>query len=128
MAAMTCLSANAQVSGPVVINGSLIDWYYQVAGSNGQMVWCQYPVGGESWIDMYGVEHTATAYRGMMALTLSPGTPMPLHPEFRVRNSMLVGNCGGIYKAGTSITPLTDTPWKSTNGMAKATTSTPRWR
>ena len=100
MAAMTCLSANAQVSGPVVINGSLIDWYYQVAGSNGQLVWSQYPVGGESWIDMYGVEHTATAYRGMMALTLSPGTPMPLHPEFRVRNSMLVGNCGGIYKGG----------------------------
>ena len=100
MASVSWFSANAQADGPVVINGSLIDWYYQVADSQGQMVWCQYPAGGESWIDAYGYEHTSTANRGMLALTLSPGTPTPLHPAFRARNAMLVGNCGGIYKGG----------------------------
>lgn len=100
MGAMTWLCANAQVNGPVVINGSLIDWYYQVPDSTGKMVWSQYPAGGESWIDPYGYEHVTTSNRGMMALTLHPNTPFPLNPEFRVRNAMLVGDCGGIYKGG----------------------------
>ena len=100
MAAMTCFSASAQDLGPVVINGSLINWYYQVADSTGAMVWTQYPAGGDKWTDPEGVQHTTTSNRGMMAMTLHPNTPMPLSPAFRVRNTLLQGNYGGIYKGG----------------------------
>ena len=100
MTAMTWLSANAQGSWPVVINGSLIDWYRQVSDSTGNLVWAQFPPGGDKWMDVYGYEHTTTSNRGMLALAVSPGTPMPLQPTFRIRNTMLTGNCGGIYKGG----------------------------
>jgi len=100
MSVMACFMVNAQTDGPVVINGSLVNWYYQSPDSTGKMVWNQFAPGGEKWIDPQGYEHTTTANRGLLSLKLSPGSSMPLSPEFRVRNALLYGNCGGIYKGG----------------------------
>ena len=97
---LSLITSPAQDDGQVVINGSLIDWYHQVPDSTGSMVWSQYPAGGESWTDQYGVEHSTFSNRGLLAMTVHPDTPIPLSPVFRVRNSLLQGTFGGIYKGG----------------------------
>ena len=62
MAAMTLvpLGANAQEaeSEPVVINGSLINWYYYGKDMHSSDIgWQQQPTGGGAWIDEEGVAH-----------------------------------------------------------------------
>ena len=93
--------AHAQ-SEPVVINGSLIDWYYKGKDIHSSDIgWFQQPTGGGAYIDDQGVAHAAGEPNiGMLSLTLSSNPGKPLLPEFLIRNTILYSNCGGFYAGG----------------------------
>ena len=98
LAALTWLSAQAQDNQPVVINGALINWYYQSRDADsGQLVWNEFQPGGDYWQDGEGTWHITPSNRGLFSFSLAPGTPLPLQPTFRIRNRQLYGNCGGLY-------------------------------
>ena len=107
MIAMMALPTFAQ-ENPVVINGSIIDWYYYgkdyTGGTSGEG-WNQQPAGGGAWIEWFDdgtyVTHpTGAANLGLLSLTLNPGQPKPLLPLFLIRNTVLYSNCGGLYMGG----------------------------
>ena len=107
MAAMTLvpLGANAQEaeSEPVVINGSLINWYYYGKDMHSSDIgWQQQPTGGGAWIDEEGVAHADGAPNyGLLGLTLNPNSAKkPILPAFQIRNTVLYSNCGGVYMGG----------------------------
>ena len=107
LAAAMAMPALAQ-DGPVVINGSLINWYYfgkDYTGSTSGEGWHQQPTGGGAWIewkeDGTSVTHpTGAANYGLLSLTLDPGQAKPLLPNFLIRNHVLYSNCGGLYMGG----------------------------
>lgn len=107
LATAMVMPASAQ-NGPVVINGSLINWYYygkDYTGSTSGEGWNQQPTGGGAWIewleDGTSVTHpTGAANYGLLSLELDPGKPKPLLPEFLIRNTVLYSNCGGLYMGG----------------------------
>lgn len=92
--------ANAQ-SEPVVINGSLIDWYYYGKDIHSSAIgWNQQPVGGGAWIDENGQAHsTGESNYGMLSLII-PGANRAIDPNFLIRNHILYSNCGGFYAGG----------------------------
>ncbi len=106
VAAMMAMPVLAQNDNPVVIKGSLIDWYYwgkDYTGSTSGEGWNQQPTGGGAWIDENGVAHSTGAPNiGLLSLTLNPGAPRPLLPEFNIRNTVLYSNCGGVFVGGNT--------------------------
>lgn len=92
------LGASAQ-SENVVINGSLINWYYYGMDKETHTTgWWQQPTGGGAWIDENGVAHPDGAPNiGLLSLILDPGATKPLLPEFLIRNTVLYSNAGGVY-------------------------------
>lgn len=92
------LGASAQ-SENVVINGSLVNWYYYGKDIHSSATgWWQQPVGGGAWIDEEGVAHPDGAPNyGLLSLILDPGATKPLLPEFLIRNHVLYSNTGGVY-------------------------------
>lgn len=85
----------------VVINGSLIDWYYYGKDMHSSAIgWHQQSTGGGAWIDEEGVSHAAGAPNyGLMSFII-PGQNRPFDPDFKIRNTVLYSNCGGIYMGG----------------------------
>ena len=85
----------------VVINGSLIDWYYYGKDMHSSAIgWHQQSTGGGAWIDEEGVSHAAGAPNyGLMSFII-PGQNRPFDPYFKIRNTVLYSNCGGIYMGG----------------------------
>ncbi len=104
VAAMMVVPVLAQSDAPVVINGSLINWYYygkDYTGSTSGEGWNQQPTGGGAWIDEDGVAHPAGAPNyGLLSLTISGDNAKPLLPEFLIRDHVLYSNCGGLYMGG----------------------------
>ena len=107
MAALMALPSYAQ-EDPVVINGSIIDWYYYgkdyTGGTSGEG-WNQQSAGNGAWIEWFDdgtyVTHpTGAANYGLLSLTLDPGAAKPLLPSFLIRNTVLYSNCGGLYMGG----------------------------
>lgn len=92
-------AADAQ-NDPLIINGSLIDWYYygrDHVDSSSKIDWYQQPVGGGAWIDEQGVAHsTGESNIGLFSLVL-PGTNRPFDLGYVIRNHVLYSNCGGVY-------------------------------
>ena len=100
--------ASAQ-SDPVVINGSLIDWYYYGKDMHSSTIgWHQQSAGGGAWIDEEGVSHAAGAPNyGLMSLIIPASEQSKatdpnraFDPEFKIRNTVLYSNCGGVYMGG----------------------------
>ncbi len=93
----------------VVINGSLIDWYYYGKDMHSSAIgWHQQSTGGGAWIDEEGVSHAAGAPNyGLMSLIIPASEQSKLYdptrafdPDFKIRNTVLYSNCGGIYMGG----------------------------
>ena len=100
--------ASAQ-SNQVVINGSLIDWYYYGKDMHSSATgWFQQPTDGGAWIDEEGVSHAAGAPNyGIMSLIMPVSEQSKTYdpnrafdPEFKIRNTVLYSNCGGLYTGG----------------------------
>jgi archaellum component FlaG (FlaF/FlaG flagellin family) len=100
--------ANADTT-PVVINGSLIDWYYYGKDMHSSDIgWFQQSTGGGAWIDEEGVAHAAGAPNyGMMSLIIPASEQSKQYdknrafdPEFKIRNTVLYSNYGGLYMGG----------------------------
>ena len=93
----------------VVINGSLIDWYYYGKDMHSSAIgWHQQSTGGGAWVDEEGVSHAAGAPNyGLMSLILPASAQSKVYdptrafdPDFKIRNTVLYSNCGGIYMGG----------------------------
>ena len=118
LASMLIMPATAQE--PVVINGSLINWYYygkDYTGSTSGDSWNQQSAGSGAWIDDEGVAHaTGDANYGLMSFTLNPGATKPLLPEWNIRNTVLYSNTGGVYTGDAYYSFfMSETGWE--NGM-----------
>ena len=101
VAAMMAMPVLAQEE-PVVIKGSLINWYYYGKDIHTNTIgWHQQPTGGGAWIDEEGVAHADGAPNlGLLSLIKSDNAARPLLPEFNIRNTVLYSNCGGLYMGG----------------------------
>ena len=110
LAAALAMPAFAQ-NEPVVISGSLIDWYYygkDYTGSTSGEGWHQQSTGG-AWIDENGVAHsTGESNYGLISLYANGnstqltegGLPTLLVADFPIRNHILYSNCGGVWMGG----------------------------
>lgn len=121
-AAMLSLPTMASAENEsVVINGSLIDWYYygnDYTGGTSGKGWHQQSTGGGAWIDENGVAHSTGAPNyGLFSFILNPGASKPLLPEFLIRNTVLYSNAGGVYTGDAYYSFfMSETGWEDNQG------------